>query len=45
MSILWHCLAYIPVTMAAGAYVWVKRAALKAVLSALLLKLKYKSGS
>jgi hypothetical protein len=45
MSILWHCLVYIPITMAAGAYVWVKRVALKEVLSALLLKLKHKSGS
>ncbi len=45
MSILLHCIVYVPLAMAVGAYVWVKQAALKAALSGLLLKLKNKSGS
>jgi hypothetical protein len=44
MSILLHCAVYIPLTMAIGAYAWVKQAALKEVLASLLLKLKRKSG-
>jgi hypothetical protein len=44
MSLLLHCIVYIPLAMVIGAYVWVNRAALKEALSALLLKLKRKFG-
>jgi hypothetical protein len=45
MSILLHCVIYIPLTMIGGAYVWVKQATVKEVLVGLLSKLKRKSGS
>jgi len=45
MSIFIHIVLFIPLTMAAGAYVWEKRVWIKGALAAQFEKLKSKSGS
>lgn len=42
MSVLLHLVVYVPVTMAAGAYVWVRRAELQTALRAVITKMQGK---